>query len=191
MSYSLDDTKQLLSRTPEVLKVLLTGLNESLLSNRKRSDSYTPADAVGHLIGNEEVNFIRRMNVILAGGTEEEFGGNPAQLYEGFDQTLSLEERLELFESVRKKSLELLDKNVTTSDLTKSVTSQFFGEITLSQFLSYWVVHDLTHIFQIQEVLALRFKDTVGPWHPFLKILNLDDKIRNGMTIKPDSQKNP
>lgn len=187
MSYSLDDTKQILSRTPEILKVLLTGLNESLLSSRKRDDSYTPSDVVGHLLANEEVNFIRRMKVILAGGTEEEFGGNPAQLYEGFDQNSTLEQRLALFESVRKESLDFLDKSVTESDLTKTVSSQFFGEITLSQFLSYWVVHDLTHIFQVEETLALRFKDTVGPWHPFLKILNLDDKIRNGMTVDPNS----
>ena len=67
MSDTLVETKQLLARTPQVLRVLLVGLDESLLSLKKRENAFTPSEVVGHLLANEEVNFVPRMNYLLAG----------------------------------------------------------------------------------------------------------------------------
>ena len=178
MSYTLLEVKQLLSRTPRVLRVLLFGLNESLLSLRKRDDGFTPSEVVGHLIANDEVNFIPRMNYLLAGDFSKPFPPLDREYTErGFDKNLSLEKRLELFESLRKKNLEILENNVSTSDLSKKNVHPDFPDVTLGNLLTYWVVHDLTHLFQVIEILGLHYKEAVGRWGDFLKILRIPDGL--------------
>ena len=44
--------------------------------------------------------------------------------------------------------------------------------MTLSQLLSTWVAHDLTHLAQIGEVLARRYQGAVGPWRAYLPALD-------------------
>ena len=53
--------------------MLLTGLDESLLSSRKSENGFTPADVVSHLLANDEVNFINRMNYFLEGDSSKSF----------------------------------------------------------------------------------------------------------------------
>lgn len=57
--------------------------------------------------------------------------------------------------------------------LSKKGIHPAFGEVTLSQLLSTWVVHDLNHIAQICRVMAKQYKAEVGPWIEYLKILQL------------------
>jgi len=37
--------------------------------------------------------------------------------------------------------------------------------------LSTWVVHDLSHIRQITRVMAKQYKDEIGPWEEYLRII--------------------
>ena len=37
------------------------------------------------------------------------------------------------------------------------------GDVTLSQLLSTWTVHDLDHINQISRVMAKQYNEAVGP----------------------------
>jgi hypothetical protein len=46
------------------------------------------------------------------------------------------------------------------------------GEVTLGQLLATWVAHDLTHVAQVGEVLARRYRDDVGPWRAYLPALD-------------------
>jgi hypothetical protein len=46
-----------------------------------------------------------------------------------------------------------------------------FGEITLKEMLSAWVVHDLGHIVQINRTLAKNFKEEIGPWAKYLTVV--------------------
>lgn len=167
MSYNLDEAIQILTRTPQILRSTLTGLDENWLTFRKRPDAYTTSEVVGHLIANEQANWIPRMNCIL---TSKPF---PPFDREGFDKTLSLEKRLDLFETLRSKNIHVLKNTVKPTDFDKKSIHPALGEVMLSQLLATWVVHDLTHIFQINENLALRYKEAVGPWVEFLKILRL------------------
>jgi hypothetical protein len=43
--------------------------------------------------------------------------------------------------------------------------------ITLSQMLSTWAVHDLTHLHQISRIMAYQYRDLVGPWTQYLGVL--------------------
>jgi hypothetical protein len=46
------------------------------------------------------------------------------------------------------------------------------GEVTLDQLLATWQAHDLTHLAQVGEVLAGRYRDDVGPWRAYLPALD-------------------
>jgi len=73
---------------------------------------------------------------------------------------------------LRIKNIETLRSlNITDKDLEAKGIHPFFGEVSLFQLLSTWVVHDLNHIAQISRVMAKQYKEDVGPWTEYLKIL--------------------
>ena len=170
MNYSVTEAVQILSRVPKVLRTLLQGLDENWLTLRKSEDAFTPSDVVGHLIFGEQTDWIPRMNIMLTEDANKTF---PPFNREGFDKNASLDERLALFETLRQKNINSLIENLKPADLSKKGIHPSLGEVTLEQHLATWVVHDLTHLFQILETLAHRYKDTVGPWIDYLKILRL------------------
>ena len=80
---------------------------------------------------------------------------------------------LDEFEKLRKESLGWLRSlNLTETDLDKKGTHPELGEVTLKQLLSTWVVHDLTHIAQVTRVMGKQYKEEIGPWINFFRILN-------------------
>jgi hypothetical protein len=62
--------------------------------------------------------------------------------------------------------------NLSEADLDKKGIHPKFGEVTLRQLLSTWVVHDLTHLAQITRVMAKQYKEEIGPWVEFFRIMN-------------------
>ena len=170
MDNKLNEAIEILSRTPKVIGDLLLGLDKNWLRATKREGAYTPSEVVGHLISNEQTNWIPRMKVILSNGTEKRFAPFDR---EGFDKNQSLENRIQEFTNLREKNILILKQSFHESDLSKTAIHPSLGEVNLGQLLATWVVHDLTHLFQIVEVLALQYKETVGPWYEFLKILRI------------------
>lgn len=84
----------------------------------------------------------------------------------------TLKQLLDEFKEIRNANIIRLGAmNITEQDLGKKGVHPTFGEVTLSQLLSTWVVHDLDHISQIARVMAKQYKKEVGPWVEFLKIL--------------------
>jgi hypothetical protein len=84
----------------------------------------------------------------------------------------TLHQLLDEFEAERKTCINRLKQlNITKADLQKTAVHPTFGEVTLSQLLSAWVVHDLNHISQIVRVMAKQYKEAVGPWVEYEKIL--------------------
>ncbi len=100
--------------------------------------------------------------------------------FEPFDRFAQFEERkgeslahlLDEFKRLHKKNIEQLrSKKLTDSSGEEKGVHPVFGEITLSQLLSTWTVHDLNHIGQIARVMAKQYKTEVGPWVEYLRIL--------------------
>ena len=60
MSDFLGDTRDLLRRTPDVLRALLTGLPETWTATPDVADGWRPRDVVGHLISGELDDWIPR-----------------------------------------------------------------------------------------------------------------------------------
>lgn len=170
MVYDIQEAIDILSRTPHILQELLEGLPSSWVDFHKHDHAFSPSEVIGHLIAGEQTDWIPRMQIMLSSEGSKEF---PPFDREGFNKHLGLTERLSQFTALRAQNLEVLNESVTADDLHKTGIHPDFGEVTLQQHLATWVVHDLTHLFQIIEALALRYKDDVGPWSQYLRILNV------------------
>ena len=85
-----------------------------------------------------------------------------------------MQQLLDEFKLLREQNIaKLRSIKITEEDLPKKGIHPAFAEVTLSQLLATWVVHDLNHIAQISRVMAKQYKEAVGPWVEYLKILRI------------------
>ena len=83
-----------------------------------------------------------------------------------------MKELLKDFETFRLKNIEILrEMNLSDDDFDKKGIHPDFGEVSLRQLISTWVVHDLGHIRQIARVMAKQYKDELGPWEKYLPVV--------------------
>ncbi len=167
-----DKSIEILSSTPAVLKEQLEGLSREWLFVRESKDSWNPAEIVCHLIHCEKDDWLPRIKIILSDAARKEF--RPFNRTEGFEKSESqtINELLTEFSILRKENLEYLKSlPLDNEHLNNTGIHPEFGEVTLKQLLSTWVVHDLSHIVQINRILAKQYADEVGPWISYLQIL--------------------
>jgi hypothetical protein len=168
----LADAMSLLSRTPGVLDRLLDGLPPEWLHRNDGPGTWSAYDIVGHLYEGDAVNFLPRARTILEHGVERAFTPFDREAMLGRERE-PVSALLARFQATRQASLESLAAlDLTADDLDRRGQHPEFGEVTLGQLLSTWVAHDLTHIGQIGEVLARRYRDDVGPWRAYLPALD-------------------
>jgi len=55
---------------------------------------------------------------------------------------------------------------------TKIAIHPALGEVTLSELLASWVVHDLNHLDQIVKTIAKQYTSAIGPWRELLPIVD-------------------
>lgn len=174
MKFDLDRSIEILERTPVLIEGLLSGLSEVWINNNEGPGTWSPYDIVGHLIHGEKTDWIPRMKIILSESTNKEF--TPFDRFAQFrdSEGKTLIQLLATFKSLRNQNLHhLRSLDLSETDFTKTGIHPEFGETTLSQLLSTWVVHDLNHIGQIVRVMAKQYKAEVGPWQEYLKILHV------------------
>jgi uncharacterized damage-inducible protein DinB len=172
MEFKLDDAKEILRRTPATLSSLLHSLPGAWVLANEGSDSWSPFDVVGHLIHAEETDWIPRARIILEYGEAGTF--EPFNRFAMFEKSKgkSMEELLATFEKMRGESLQTLEEmNLTPELLKKQGMHPELGVVTLSQLLSTWVVHDLSHVGQIVRVMAKQYGEAVGAWQAYLPVL--------------------
>jgi hypothetical protein len=172
MKYSLEKSYQILERTPSVLKILLNGLDDGWVMNNEGPETFSPYDVIGHLIHGEKTDWTARAKIILEFGLSKSFvpWDRFAQYEESKGKTL--QQLLDEFEKVRKENvIWFRSLKLTEADLDKKGMHPKLGEVTLRNLLATWVVHDLTHIGQITRVMAKQYKEEMGPWPAFFRIL--------------------
>lgn len=173
MQYDLQQSIQVLKKTPELLHLLLSGLDEVWTMNNEGPETFSPFDVVGHLIHGEKTDWPVRINMILEHGTSQ-----PFERYDRFamyqeSKGKSMDDLLVEFSQLRKKNLfGLCELHLDESDFHKQGTHPVLGTVTLKQLLATWVVHDLSHMSQVTRVMAKQYKDEIGPWIQFFRILN-------------------
>ena len=83
------------------------------------------------------------------------------------------QELLILFKNMRIENIDFIRKSeIDESMFEKTCIHPEFGEVTLSELLATWVIHDLNHIGQIVRVMAKQYSDEVGPFKKYLPIFN-------------------
>jgi hypothetical protein len=173
MKFELDKSYEILERTPVILRSLLTGLSDGWVMNNEGPETFSPYDVVGHLVHGEKTDWPDRIKMILEYGITKIFVPYDRFAMYELSRGKSLLQLLDEFESLRKKNMEWLKSlQLTAADLDKKGIHPKFGEVTLRQLLSTWVIHDLTHLAQITRVMAKQYKEEMGPWVEFFRIMN-------------------
>ena len=171
MQFDLQKSILILERTPIVLKELLKDLPNDWITPNEGPDTWSPFDVVGHLIHGEKTDWVPRTKIILEDGVDKPF--EPFDRFAQFENSKgkSLNELLDQFDNLRKANLKELKSLDVENNLKKKGRHPELGEVTLSNLLSSWVVHDLGHISQITRVMAKQYIDEVGLWKKYLGIL--------------------
>ena len=171
MSLFIDETTDLLRRTPQLLRALLIGLPDGWTDTTDTADGWRPRDVVGHLITGELTNWIPRAQRILEHGTSLPFDSFDRFAHAERDADAPLDDLVERFAELRTRNLERLNQLVSEDDLDRRGVHPALGEVTLRELLSTWAVHDLDHIAQIFAGMAGSHDADVGPWKAYSGIL--------------------
>lgn len=172
MNYDIEPSIEILSRTPGVLRAMLSGLSTRWLHADYGEDTFSPFDVVGHLLHGERADWIPRMRIILDEGVARPF--DAYDRYAQFEESAGkpLERLLDEFEAERNANVEALRAaRLTPTLLSRRGLHPALGEVTLANLLATWTAHDLNHIAQIAKCLAAQLEEAVGPWRAYLSIL--------------------
>ncbi len=171
MEFNLNKTIEVLERTPQILNELLSGLSDDWTINNEGDDTWSPYDIIGHLIHGEQTDWMNRVDVILNNDNKNFI---PFDRFAQFKHSKgkNLQQLLSEFKELRKNNLQKLKSfNLADNDFNKTGIHPEFKEVTLGQLLATWTVHDLTHISQITRVMAKQYKEAIGPWIKYFRIL--------------------
>ena len=170
--FDLNQSIEILSTTPVILKTWLTGLSDEWINSNRGGESWSPYDIMGHLIHGEKTDWIPRAKIILS---------NAAGVFEPFDRFAQFEnsrgktlhDLLHEFHTLRVANIRELRQLPIPENLDRTANHPELGQVTLHELLSAWTVHDLGHISQISQTMAYQYKPEVGPWNrkDYLKVL--------------------
>ena len=173
MTFDLPSGVQVLERTPRVLHAMLDGLAPGWLDGTEGPDTWSPVVIVGHLIQAERTNWIPRAQIIIQQGTDRRFRPFDRMPDVNANRAQSIGELLSEFARAREESLARLKEwRLTDAQLALEGEHPEFGTVTLRQLLATWVAHDLGHIAQISRVMAKQYRDAIGPWRAYLRIMD-------------------
>ncbi len=173
MAFDLQNTIDILKRTPFVMDALLRRLDQSWTTADEGPDTWSPIVIIGHLIHGEETDWIPRAQIILEHGT-----GRPFDPYDRFAQfkrfgDWPMERLLDRFADLRESNLQILAGwELSETQLSLPGQHPALGAVTLRQLLATWAAHDLGHIAQVVRAMAKYYKQDVGPWVEYLSIMN-------------------
>ena len=172
MKSTLQETMSLLDRGPATLNALLRGLPETWTLRNEGADTWSAFDVIVHLIHCERTDWMPRARIILQFGESQTFEPFDRLGHRCESQGKSLPQLLDEFARVRSENLRDLNAiNLRPEDLERRGRHPSLGVVTLSQLLSTWAAHDLTHLHQISRVMAYQYREAVGPWSKYLGVM--------------------
>jgi uncharacterized damage-inducible protein DinB len=172
MDFDVKTAVPVLERTPATLAALLDGLPEDWTQAKEGPDSWTVHEVIAHLIHAEEADWIPRVRHLLEWGEERAFPP--------FDRTFGFAEArtrpltdlvAELAQRRRQSLASLAAIGLTSKDLARTGRHPELGRVTLAQHLATWVAHDLTHLSQIVRSMGVQYREAVGPWAAYLRVV--------------------
>ena len=152
----------LLEATPAILRGLMSEISEADARWKPAEDRFSIAEVLSHLSHSEWHCYRARVDRFLS---EEMFELEPddAQMHLEVYKNADPEEDFGHFEDQRETNIELL-RGLPAEAGNRKARHRAAGEITLSQMLHEWALHDLGHIRQIAELVrARRYLAGAGP----------------------------
>jgi uncharacterized damage-inducible protein DinB len=174
MNFTIEKSIEILESTPEVLEAMVKNISAEWTEKSEGGETWSVFDILGHLIHGEKTDWIPRLEIILADTRDKTF--KPFDRFAQFEESKAktLRELLHEFKRLRQKNIDVLrSKKLTGKNLEEKGIHPALGEVTISQLLATWTVHDLDHIAQISRVMGKQYKEDVGPWVEYLRILNI------------------
>ena len=144
----------LLEATPDILRGLMSELTEEDARWKPAPGRFSVAEVLAHLSHSEGHCYRKRLDRFLA-ETRPEFEPDDAQMYLGLYRDADPEDAFDQLEAQREDNLEFL-RTLPAGAGERLALHKEYGEITLSQMLNEWALHDLGHIRQVAELVRAR-----------------------------------
>lgn len=144
----------LLEATPAILRGLMSEISDEDARWKPAPDRFSIAEVLAHLSHSEGHCYRARVDRFLA---EEmpELAPDDAQMHLELYKNGDPEEDFGHFEDQRETSIEFL-RGLSVETGSRKAMHRAAGEITLSQMLHEWALHDLGHVRQIAELVRAR-----------------------------------
>jgi DinB superfamily len=144
----------LLEATPAILRGLMSEISEEDARWKPAEDRFSIAEVLSHLSHSEGDCYRSRVDRFLS---EEmpTFEPDDAQMHLEVYKNADPEEAFGHFEDQRDSNVALL-RGLRAEAGDRKALHRTAGEITLSQMLHEWALHDLGHIRQVAELVRAR-----------------------------------
>lgn len=152
----------LLAATPAILRGLMSEVSQEDARWKPAPDRFSIAEVLSHLAQGEGHCYRERLDRFLAEDMPQ-FEPDDAQMHLDVYRNADPEEDFAHFEDLREANLERL-RGLPAEAGARQALHRAAGEITLSQMLHEWALHDLGHVRQIAELVrARRYLAGAGP----------------------------
>jgi hypothetical protein len=153
---------ELLDSTPDILRAMMSELTEEDARWKPAGDRFSIAEVLAHLSHSEGHCYRMRLDRFLS-EDRPEFEPDDAQMYLDLYRNADPEEAFDQFEVQRENNVDYLRELPASAGDRRAIHKEY-GEITLSQMLHEWALHDLGHIRQVAELVrARKYAGGAGP----------------------------
>ena len=156
------DCLDLLESTPAMLRDLMSEISEDDARWKPAPDRFSIAEVLAHLSHSEGHCYRARLDRFLS---EElpKLEPDDASLHYDLYRQADPQDSFDHFEEQRETNVEFL-RTLPRSAGNRRALHREAGEITLSQMLHEWALHDLGHVRQVAELVrARRYLAGAGP----------------------------
>ncbi len=173
MKFSFEKTLEILESTPNVISAMLQNLSEDWTNHNEGENTWTAKEVVAHLIVCEETEWLTRTKIILSEAIEKKLTPINMQAHFKIAENNDLSFLLMKFQELRKRNIaEILSFNLQELDFAKTALHLELCKVSLQHIISTWATHDPSHIVQIARVMAKQYKDFVGNFRKYQRVLN-------------------
>ncbi len=144
----------LLEATPGILRELMSGLSDDEARWKASPDRFSIAEVLAHLSHSEGHCYRLRLDRFLAEDLPE-LEPDDAQMWLEQYRNADPEGSFDSFEEQREANVEFL-RRLPAAAGDRKARHKEAGEITLSNMLYEWTLHDLGHVRQIAELVRAR-----------------------------------
>jgi len=144
----------MLAETPDILRGLMCELSHEDAAWKPAPDRFSVAEVLAHLSHAEGHCYRTRVDQFLS-ETRPSFEPDDAQMHLHLYRDADAEDAFDHFEDQRDTNVEFL-RGLPAEAGDRVALHAEAGEITLSQMLHEWALHDLGHVRQIAELVRAR-----------------------------------